>query len=71
VACVGVSVKRKLKVETVRCEGWALYQYPDEVTPIGFTPPAYRLTCPSGATSRTVSADKLTDALDRLFEECA
>jgi hypothetical protein len=52
-------------------EGWELYQSEssDEV-PQGFLLPCYLLTAPDG-TERTVSADKMRDALDRLFEESA
>ncbi len=65
VARVGVSVTADLY-----CEGFELYQYETAEVPHGFETPAYRLTAPDG-TWRNVSAGKLKDALDRLFEECA
>lgn len=52
------------------CEGWALYQYETHEVPQGFETPAYRLTSPDNV-QRNVSADKLKEVLDRLFEECA
>lgn len=54
----------------IYCEGWELYQYETQEVPEGFETPAFRLTAPDD-TWRNVSADKLKDALDRLFEESA
>lgn len=51
-------------------DGWDLLEYASHEIPGGFLLPTYRLVAPDGHW-RNVSADKLTDALDRLFEECA
>lgn len=54
--------------DAIYCDGWELYQYSENEVPPGFEPPCYRLTTPGGETQRNVSADKLANALDELFE---
>lgn len=52
-------------------DGYELYQYErEDALPQGFLYSVFRLEAPDG-TQRTVSADKMKDALDRLFEESA
>jgi hypothetical protein len=56
--------------DVIYCDGFELYQYDTHEVPHGFESPCYRLTAPDGVW-RSVSADKMKDALDRLFEESA
>lgn len=52
----------------VQCRGYELWRYDstDEIPP-GFLHPVYMVTSPDGV-ERTVSEDKLKDALDYAFE---
>jgi hypothetical protein len=56
--------------DIIYCEGFELYQYDTDDVQVGFLSPCYRLTAPDG-TGRNVSADRLKDALEWLFEESA